>query len=73
VKKWKKNVVNQYPHFFIFALLTKAIELPSGKDLRNFCRRRTKFLKEEMKQHPLKSKVPAIAWLLSLRTKLSAP
>jgi len=54
-------------------LPTKAIELPSVKDLQNFCTRRAKFLKEEMKQHPLKSKVPAIARLLSLRTKLFAP
>ena len=66
-------MVNQYNHFFIFALPTKAIELPSVKHLRNFCRRRAKFLKEEMKQHPLKSKVPAIGRLLSLRAKLFAP
>ena len=52
---------------------TKAIELPSVKDLRNFCTRRAKFLKEEMKQHLLKSKVPAIGRLLSLRANLCAP
>ena len=66
-------MVNQYQHFFIFALPTKAIELPSVKDLRNFYRRRAKFLKEEMKQHSLKSEMPAITRLFSLRTKLFAP
>ena len=55
------------------SFVREAIELPSVKDLRNFCRRRAKFLKEEMKQHPLKSNVPAIARFLSSRMKLFAP
>ena len=65
-------MVNQYQHFYL-RLPTKAIELPSVKDLRNFCRRRAKFSKEQMKQYLLKSEVPAIARLLSHGTKLFAP
>ena len=43
-----------------------------GKRFAKFLQVLAKFLKEEMKQHPLKFKVPAIAQLLSLRAKLFA-
>jgi len=59
--------------FLYLRLPTNAIELPSVNDLRNVCRCRAESLKEEMKQHPSKSEVPAIARLLSLGAKLFAP
>jgi len=65
---WLINITISLSSFVL-----EAIELPSVKDLRNLCRPRAEFLKEEMKQHPLKFKVPAIAQLLSLRAKLFAP
>jgi hypothetical protein len=53
-------------------LATKAIEVAICERFENFVGAGQKFSKEEMKQRSLKS-VPAIARLLSLRTKLFAP